>query len=358
MKNKKAAVILVVLMAVISFTCLSLGFSYAYLYRVRVSENSQVINTGNLTATLEYSSYDSFLSSVSDTQGLSLNEYGTLTISKENVYSVYYVLNIAYDINSIPSGYVKEDLIPMEYIRVALFDSNNDLVIGPCSIADLPIESVDVNNHYNDRYILSFGNFSAGNDSETYKLKVWLDNNIPFNYDGGIVYLNMDVTQKPLKTISLYNLSGSVKLDGAAASNAEVILQEGTIKTTTDSSGNFSLSNVPVGTHNVKIIYNEVEYLTTIHVQSGAQVSINATTPASGQIGDYMQNAAFTYYTTPNKIIRKNAITTTSNESVTQSYTVPTSYVITGLESLSVLDISNISISLNSDNTLSMAIGS
>ncbi len=349
--KRNASPVIVVFLAVISLTCISIGTSYSYLSKISVSTTAQTIVTGNLNATLSYTQItNAQVMPLSDEEGINQTTYAKVAISKQNVYTVFYTLNIGYSTDSLSSyGLTKSDLLPLEFVRIAIFDSASSTtpIAGPVSIAELPLLSVDTSDHYNDVYLLSFANFAAGSVNKTYYIKAWLNPETPDELDGKAILLDVNIEQVPLVGKSLYNLKGTVKVDGTAVSGATLSIQNNTIKATS-SSGAYTLSNVPVGTYNLNIDYNNKSYETTVHIQSGASASVTTRAATTCSANEYLQNCAYTYYTTVNKLIKTNSLTSYSTVAPTSSYSVPASYVITGGESLAILDITGINININS----------
>ncbi len=349
--KRNASPVIVVFLAVISLTCISIGTSYSYLSKISVSTTAQTIVTGNLNATLSYTQItNAQVMPLSDEEGINQTTYAKVAISKQNVYTVFYTLNIGYSTDSLSSyGLTKSDLLPLEFVRIAIFDSASSTtpIAGPVSIAELPLLSVDTSDHYNDVYLLSFANFAAGSVNKTYYIKAWLNPETPDELDGKAILLDVNIEQVPLVGKSLYNLKGTVKVDGTAVSGATLSIQNNTIKATS-SSGAYTLSNVPVGTYNLNIDYNNKSYETTVHIQSGASASVTTRAATTCSANEYLQNCAYTYYTTVNKLIKTNSLTSYSTVAPTSSYSAPASYVITGGESLAILDITGINININS----------
>ena len=349
--KRNSSPVIVVFLAVISLTCISIGTSYSYLSKISVSTTAQTIVTGNLNATLSYTQItNAQVMPLSDEEGINQTTYAKVAISKQNVYTVFYTLNIGYSTDSLSSyGLTKSDLLPLEFVRIAIFDSASSTtpIAGPVSIAELPLLSVDTSDHYNDVYLLSFANFAAGSVNKTYYIKAWLNPETPDELDGKAILLDVNIEQVPLVGKSLYNLKGTVKVDGTAVSGATLSIQNNTIKATS-SSGAYTLSNVPVGTYNLNIDYNNKSYETTVHIQSGASASVTTRAATTCSANEYLQNCAYTYYTTVNKLIKTNSLTSYSTVAPTSSYSVPASYVITGGESLAILDITGINININS----------
>lgn len=361
MKHNKYTPIIVVIMALISFLCLSLSVSYSYVMRSRVSGNAMIITTGNLTSSVSYTAADYILAAMDDVEGVDQKNYGVISINKDNVYSVFYTMNIGYAVDSIPAGKTVGDLLPMEYIRVALFEMNGSTVaenpiVGPVSLTDLTVSSISSDTMFRDTYLLNFGTFLQGSQSSKYALKVWIDEYTPEKYDEYLIYLGVNVDQETLVSKTLYNVSGTVyDSQGNTVQNAIVKFHNGKIKSTTSTVGGYSLANVPTGTYNLSVVSGDTEYRTTLHIKTGTTQVLENTTPEAGGSSTYLQNSAFTYYTSPGSIMRANSLTTTSNQLTTSTYTIPTAYVFTGLESLSVLSISNLNLTLNADGTLTVA---
>lgn len=350
MNKENTSPLIVTILAVISLACISVGVSYSYLSKISTSNVTANIQTGNLNATLSYTQItDGQIVPLSDSDGVNQTSYAKVSISKNNQYTVFYTINISYSVDSLSSyGITTDDLLPLEFVRVALFDSidSNTPLVGPISITELPLQSVDTTNHYKDVYTLSFGNFIAGSTTKDYYIKAWLDPITPEINEGKSILLDVNITQNPLVSTSIYNLSGNVTVDGESVTGAVVSLQNGVINSTT-SSGAFTLTNVPIGTYNLSVNYNNNKYETTINVSSGSSASVSARSSATCESGSYLQNCAFTYFTTVDKIVKMNSITSGSNTQLTSSYILPTSYLITGEESISVLDISNINIEVS-----------
>lgn len=354
MRQNNSTIIVVIVMALVSFMCLSLSVAYSYVYSSRSGANTQMITTGNLNATIDFNPVsDLTFTPLSDSDGLAQESYGTINIDKNNVYSVFYNINIGYNIDFASSDLAS--LVPMEYIKVALFEIvdstlSDSPIAGPVRIADLPLFSVDKANPVNDLYSLFSGSLVSGSDSKKMALKVWLDEEIPDTYNDYTVYLGINVNQEPLMNKGMYDISGMITMDGNPVSGAEIILQNNLMKTTSDASGAYKLSSVAEGTYNLTIIYNTASYDTTITIQSSDGVSVSSTAVDSVQGGadSYIQNYAFDYYTTPYKIQKQNSLSKTSNELAGSYYTIPVSYIIKGNSVIGTSEITGINVSLSS----------
>ena len=165
--KKDTNVIIVVILVVISFACLSVGTSYAYLSTVSVG-GTQNITTGNLSANLTINGMENVeISPMSDEEGVNQTTYAKVAIDKNNQYTVFYSLSLAYSMSSLPNTITKDDLLPLDFIKVAVFASDTDSIASavqisdPVKITELPMQSVDTTDHYNDEYMLTFNTFKV-----------------------------------------------------------------------------------------------------------------------------------------------------------------------------------------------------
>ena len=93
--KKDTNVIIVVILVVISFACLSVGTSYAYLSTVSVG-GTQNITTGNLSDNLTINGMENVeISPMSDEEGVNQTTYAKVAIDKNNQYTVFYSLSLA-----------------------------------------------------------------------------------------------------------------------------------------------------------------------------------------------------------------------------------------------------------------------
>lgn len=354
--KKDTNVIIVVFLVVISFACLSIGTAYAYLSTVSVG-GTQNITTGNLSANLTINGMENVeIAPMSDEEGINQTTYAKVVIDKNNQYTVFYSLNLSYSMDSLPSTVTKDDLLPLDFIKVAVFASDTDSIASavqisdPVKITQLPMQSVDTTDHYNDEYMLTFNTFKVQSDKKYYFIKAWLVQDTPDTLDGKYIYLDANVNQEPLVSKSLYNFTNiSVSLDTTALSSGYTIkLQKGAITGTT------SLSNVPTGTYLLEVVYNGNTYSTTVKIKevddTNATEGVSSLSGKTCSANEPLQNCAYTYYTTVDKLIRKNDITTYSNVNPTTTYSVPNSYVIVGKDSLGVSEISGLKLTLNSSD--------
>ncbi len=345
-------------------TLSTIGVSYASFFTVKTNTNNQSISTGTLQVSYGNDTTSAInkenMESISDELGLSLNGDGNVkVIFIQNTGSLNstFTVNVGYDMENFTNrqGYKSTDpLTPLDYIKIAVYEYNgiNDetLIVGPVTIADLPIYSSNSDYRYN-RYSLFFdtvGGTSNGDATKTYKIKTWLsDKAIPaarYTY----FYINSEVVAEVENAKMSYNLSGVLKNSSNSALNGAVIsLQNGSIKTTTNSSGAFSLNGVYPGVYNLDITYNGITYKGNLTVEEGDSNKLTSLGSSFSGSTSSIFYIAKNYGTTISNIINKNNITTYStaiNFTSGATYNLnPTYKLVGGSEE----NINNFNITLN-----------
>ena len=345
-------------------TLSTIGVSYASFFTVKTNTNNQSISTGTLQVSYGNDTTSAInkenMESISDELGLSLNGDGNvkvLFIQNTGSLNSTFTVNVGYDMENFTNrqGYKSTDpLTPLDYIKIAVYEYNgiNDetLIVGPVTIADLPIYSSNSDYRYN-RYSLFFdtvGGTSNGDATKTYKIKTWLsDKAIPaarYTY----FYINSEVVAEVENAKMSYNLSGVLKNSSNSALNGAVIsLQNGSIKTTTNSSGAFSLNGVYPGVYNLDITYNGITYKGNLTVEEGDSNKLTSLGSSFSGSTSSIFYIAKNYGTTISNIINKNNITTYStaiNFTSGATYNLnPTYKLVGGSEE----NINNFNITLN-----------
>lgn len=345
-------------------TLSTIGVSYASFFTVKTNTNNQSISTGTLQVSYGNDTTSAInkenMESISDELGLSLNGDGNvkvLFIQNTGSLNSTFTVNVGYDMENFTNrqGYKSTDpLTPLDYIKIAVYEYNgiNDetLIVGPVTIADLPIYSSNSDYRYN-RYSLFFdtvGGTSSGDATKTYKIKTWLsDKAIPaarYTY----FYINSEVVAEVENAKMSYNLSGVLKNSSNSALNGAVIsLQNGSIKTTTNSSGAFSLNGVYPGVYNLDITYNGITYKGNLTVEEGDSNKLTSLGSSFSGSTSSIFYIAKNYGTTISNIINKNNITTYStaiNFTSGATYNLnPTYKLVGGSEE----NINNFNITLN-----------
>lgn len=345
-------------------TLSTIGVSYASFFTVKTNTSNQSISTGTLQVSYGNDTTSAInkenMESISDELGLSLNGDGNvkvLFIQNTGSLNSTFTVNVGYDMENFTNrqGYKSTDpLTPLDYIKIAVYEYNgiNDetLIVGPVTIADLPIYSSNSDYRYN-RYSLFFdtvGGTSSGDATKTYKIKTWLsDKAIPaarYTY----FYIDSEVVAEVENAKMSYNLSGVLKNSSNSALNGAVIsLQNGSIKTTTNSSGAFSLNGVYPGVYNLDITYNGITYKGNLTVEEGDSNKLTSLGSSFSGSTSSIFYIAKNFGTTISNIINKNNITTYStaiNFTSGATYNLnPTYKLVGGSEE----NINNFNITLN-----------
>lgn len=349
----------IIALCVFGLTVASIGFSYASFFSVKTNSTNQSITTGTLQ--VSYGSNSSSIQrtgmgSMSDEMGLAQSEASVIYVQNTGTLNSTYVMNIGYDMANFKartSYKTTDELTPLDYVMVAVYEYNgagstDTLVAGPISVAELPIYKLDSSDARNNRYSILFNNVgstSSSTSTKTYKIKTWLsDKAIPaasYTY----FYINTEIVAEVVNAKMSYNLSGTITDGTNNLSGATISLQNGSLTSTTSSSGAFSLSGIYPGVYNVDITYNKVTYKGNLTVVEGTSVALSSM--GSTFSGSNIYTVANTYGTTLAKIISKNNIDTYSSAASISSGSLYPTYKLTGAASAS---ISGIKISLNTTN--------
>ena len=349
----------IIALCVFGLTVASIGFSYASFFSVKTNSTNQSITTGTLQ--VSYGSNSSSIQrtgmgSMSDEMGLAQSEASVIYVQNTGTLNSTYVMNIGYDMANFKartSYKTTDELTPLDYVMVAVYEYNgagstDTLVAGPISVAELPIYKLDSSDARNNRYSILFntvGSTSSSTSTKTYKIKTWLsDKAIPaasYTY----FYINTEIVAEVVNAKMSYNLSGTITDGTNNLSGATISLQNGSLTSTTSSSGTFSLSGIYPGVYNVDITYNKVTYKGNLTVVEGTSVALSSM--GSTFSGSNIYTVANTYGPTLAKIISKNNIDTYSSAASISSGSLYPTYKLTGAASAS---ISGIKISLNTTN--------
>lgn len=329
-------------------TIATISFSYASFFTVKTNTNNQTVTTGTLavsyggkTAAIQKNN----MTAISDEMGLNQNEASLIYIQNTGSLDSTFTLNVGYDMENFlaRSGSSDKDVLtPLDYIKIAVYEYNgiNDetLIVGPITIADLPVYSVNQGDYRYNRYSLLFdtvGSTTSGNATKTYKVKMWLsDKAIPaasYSY----FYVDTQIVAEVLNAKMNYNFTGTlVDSAGTPLNEATISLQNGSLISSTDASGNFTLNGVYPGTYNLDITYDGKIYKGNLTVEEGtnnAIESLGTSFVADGATSIY--NVAHSYKTTVSKILEINNFNTYSNATIfvsDKTYNLRPTYKFTG----------------------------
>ena len=342
---------------VLVLTIGTLGYSYGAFFSVKTNTNNQTVTTGtlNVSYTNASTSMDKGqMQSMSDEMGLNETDNSLIYIQNTGSLDSNFTLTVGYDMANFTSrsGYKETDeLTPLDYVMVAVYehsDGTDTLVVEPTAVAELPIYEMNSSDSRYNRYAILFdtvGSTSSGNATKTYKVKMWLsDKAIPaasFTY----FYLNAEIIAEVENAKMAYNLSGTVTDSSSTALNGAVVsIQNGSVTSQTDASGNFTLNGIYPGTYNLDITYNGITYKGNLTVVEGTANNLVSNGTTFNSTSDIF-SVANTYKTTIAKIISLNDIDTYSTEVAFASgttYNLAPTYTFTGggTEAVNGLNIS------------------
>ena len=342
---------------VLVLTIGTLGYSYGAFFSVKTNTNNQTVTTGtlNVSYTNASTSMDKGqMQSMSDEMGLNETDNSLIYIQNTGSLDSNFTLTVGYDMANFTSrsGYKETDeLTPLDYVMVAVYehsDGTDTLVVEPTAVAELPIYEMNSSDSRYNRYAILFdtvGSTSSGNATKTYKVKMWLsDKAIPaasFTY----FYLNAEIIAEVENAKMAYNLSGTVTDSSSTALNGAVVsIQNGSVTSQTDASGNFTLNGIYPGTYNLDITYNGITYKGNLTVVEGTTNNLVSNGTTFNSTSDIF-SVANTYKTTIAKIISLNDIDTYSTEVAFASgttYNLAPTYTFTGggTEAVNGLNIS------------------
>ncbi|MEG1150309.1 MAG: carboxypeptidase-like regulatory domain-containing protein [Bacilli bacterium] len=364
MKNKKVFIAV----CVFALTLLTIGVSYSAFFTVKTNKGNQTLTTGTLA--VSYSGQTPSINKtdmqmMSDIEALSQGESRIVYVQNTGTLKSFYNLLISYDMTNFlarPDYKATDVLTPIEYIKLAVYDYNSTtkestMITGPISVADLPIEEINTGDSRYNKYSVLIGNLdipSSGNATKTYLIKIWLSDKASAAASKTFFYVNSEIVANVKEAEMNYTVNGSLfNAGGTAISGATVSLQNGSIVATTSATGTFSLPTVSPGTYNVDITADNVIYRGNLTVKEGTSVALTSLgTSFTALATSNIYNSAFTYGSTPAKIIAKNNLKEVTS-SVTlvagNIYQLMPSYVLTGGTSAT---ISTMKITLGSDGNI------
>ena len=344
-----------------ALTVLTVGVTYASFFTIKTNTNNQVITTGTLDVSFANNSSSinkTSLDRMSNQAGMEQLESSVIHIQNTGSLNSVFTLNVGYDMDEFMgrAGYSASDrLAPIDYIMFAVYEYDGEsdtLIAGPIAMSELPIYTYDSTNHLNNRYSLivdTVGSVSSGNAAKTYKIKTWLSDKATPAVSYSYFYVNLEVVAEVENAKMAYDLSGYVKIDNDNVSGATVSFHNGSLVTTTNASGVWSLNNIYPGVYNIDITYNDVTYSGNLTIEEeNNRSTVSVQSLGATATGSDLWSIAHNYGTTISKIIQKNSLTGFS-ESITPNGTLnlyPTHKIIAGSEET----ISNINFVLDTSN--------
>lgn len=283
-ENKKVFIAL----CVVALTSLTIGTSYSAFFSVKHNKSNQTITTGTLS--VSYTQNETAINNenmmpMTDEEGLNRSDSRIIYVQNTGTLDSTYFLTVGYDMDAFLSreDYSDDDVLtPVEYIKIAVYEydsasKTDTLISGPLTLADLPFYEYN-DDHRHIRYSLMFdnvGSATSGSATKTYKVKLWLSDEAGPALSNTFFYINTEIVAEVETAKMSYNLSGVLTdIDDNIYANATINLHNGSIVTTTDASGNFTLNNVPQGLFNVNINYSEYSLTSTINIDEGNSLAI------------------------------------------------------------------------------------
>lgn len=316
-KNKN----FIIAACVVILTIITITVSYSAFFTVKTNTANQSITTGTLSVT--YTNQSTAISrnnmnSLSDEMGLAESEPSVIYIQNTGSLNSTFTITLGYDMeNFLASAGSNNDaeLTPLDYVKVAVYEYNgtNDetLIVGPITIAELPIYKINNSDSRYNRYAILFdsvGGINSGDATKTYKVKMWLSDKAIPSASYSYFYLNAEVVAEVENAKMDYDLSGTLTDSSGTALNGAVIsLQNNSLNSTTDASGTFSLNGIYPGVYNLDITYNGITYkgnLTVVEGDSNSLTSLGTT--FDGNSGTNIYSVANTYGTTLANILSAN----------------------------------------------------
>ncbi|NMA51202.1 MAG: hypothetical protein GX951_05105 [Mollicutes bacterium] len=362
MKKYKTLSFAVLVVGIISISLLLYNISHSYFIDKRITHTKEVITTGDLTSTLSITGLNlGGMEPMSDEDGMAQTNYATITLTKNNVYKVFYKILIGYDYENVAD---LETLLPLEYIHVALYPIEGGVpsstpLAGPLEITELIVEEIDPTNVYSAKYFLAFDTFEleTNNQTKSYAIKMWLKEEIPESYDGKIINLDITLKQETLISKSKFNLSGMVHGSSGNDNIVLTLLQNNNVTATSSSNGSFNLSGVYEGTYAIKTYdptpssgVPNTHYLTfTITPDLYPPIAGGChklTDNPAAPIGSYAPNLAYNYGLSPNTFDR-TAFANDYNNPSTAVSNATYSFNISGEDKYTVTTINDLSLSYN-----------
>lgn len=165
-KDKKKY--LVALSALFAMLSMTMGTSYAYLTYVSKTNNSVIIDAGELA--LSFYNEQNIISvenavPVKDQVGLAQEQEYSFDIKNNGTIPATYTITLD---NTCTTGSGIDVCIPDEYIKVGLKVGNEDYKV--------------IERNEKDKYIIETGSLAKGGYN-SYKMKVWLDHSTPNTYN-------------------------------------------------------------------------------------------------------------------------------------------------------------------------------
>ncbi len=319
-KLKNEATIIVI--CVIALTTTTLGMSYAIFFDIGTGTSNQTITTGTLN--VEFGSSSSSIVNynmvpVTDEVGLASEAQSVVYLQNTGSLDTVYDLNIGYDLeeyNNFLTTNPNAKLIPIEYIKIALFEYNNDtmqmeLVSDIMTMGDLLVSNtstLDEDTAFYNIYSSSIEKMSSGNNAKTYAVKIWLDEFSSEEIINYSLFLKFEVVSTIKESLQDYNINANLlNSDGSNLIGATISIDNGSQTKISDENGLFILNNMRQDTYKINVNKDNINYVCTFSFKESNENKIgNYLTNHVVTEGQSIQSIANTYSTTVKLIREKN----------------------------------------------------
>ena len=360
-KNKK----FVIAFSVFILTIFSLQYSYAAFFSVKMNTNNQEITTGTLLVSFgkEGSSITGeAMMPMGDKEGIDNAESRVVYVQNTGSLSSTYTLTVGYDMEEYTKLNNPNSLTPLEYVKVAVYEhnglNNDTLIVGPVTVADLPVYTQSATDNRYNRYSILFDSVEGevndnGGSTKTYLIKMWLSEKASPAASHTYFYVNCGVTAEVENAKMAYNIQGVLKdYNDDVVEGATISLQNNSYVTTTNEDGIYTLFGIYPGTYNLDIKYNGITYSGNLTIEEGSTVAFVDLGPTFN--GTDVYTIARNYGTTLSKIKKANNISD-NIEGYTfdaeEDYNLMPTYKITGALDF---NISGLNITLDSGSSYTM----
>ena len=195
-RNMKLTVI-----AVLILTLVTIGVSYSAFFNVGSEGTIQEFSTGTLDVVIDsssspisgdelYPTEEALLPTASNS--VSEGNYAAITLVNKGTLDADFSVSLTYD--EIPDGYTEEDLLPLNYLSIGLFNesSNTWINFGDSSTPVYYTPITGLTTSEPDVYPIVRNIIPKG---KTIKVRVyiWLDEETPIEEIGKLVSLKLDV---------------------------------------------------------------------------------------------------------------------------------------------------------------------
>lgn len=195
------------IIGVLILTLITIGVSYSAFFYVGGQGTIQTISTGTLDVVIDSTSAaitgaEIMPTSIDDlpTEATSVADGSYATVNLKNKGTVDADFSIAITYDELPEGYTEEDLIPLNYLNIGIYNVTSNSWINFGTDANpmyySPITGFTASEE--NVYPILRNILSAGDEVQT-RVYIWLSEETPIKEIGKLVYLKLDVKSTTLQ---------------------------------------------------------------------------------------------------------------------------------------------------------------